>query len=47
MAEENKGKVKITIEVEINEGLLGTVKELMSSMPKMIEMFKSKGKESE
>ena len=40
MAEEKKGKVKITIEVEVNEALMGLVKDCMEGMPQMMEMFK-------
>ncbi len=40
MAEENSGKVKITIEVEVNEALMGIAKEVMGSMPEMMKMFK-------
>jgi len=40
MVEENSGKVKVTIEVEVNEALMGIAKELMESMPEMMKMFK-------
>jgi len=40
MVEENSGKVKVTIEVEVNEALMSIAKELMESMPEMMKMFK-------
>ena len=40
------GKVKITIDIEINETLMELAKEAMGNMPKMMEMMKKK-KESE
>jgi hypothetical protein len=33
MSEEKKGKLKITLEVEINEALMETSKEWMTKMP--------------
>ena len=36
MAEEKKGRVKITIEVEVNEPLMETMKEAMTKMPAMM-----------
>jgi hypothetical protein len=42
MSEEKKGHVRITVDVEINEELLGVIKEGMSKMHwKMPEMMKS------
>jgi len=38
MAEEKKGHVKVTMEVEINEPLMEIIKE----MPKMIPKFRKK-----
>lgn len=35
MSEEKKGKVKLTLEVEINEELMGVMKEGMANMSKM------------
>jgi hypothetical protein len=41
MAEEKKGKVKLTLEVEINEELMGVMKEGITKMHwKMPEMMK-------
>jgi hypothetical protein len=41
MSEEKKGKMKVTLEVEINEELMATMKEAMSKMHwKMPEMMK-------
>lgn len=40
MAEDNSGKVKITIEVEVNEALMGIAKECMTAMPEMMQLFK-------
>ena len=35
MMEEKSGKLKVTLEVEINEELMGVVKEGMTNMSKM------------
>ena len=41
MSEEKKGRVKVTLEVEINEELMGVMKEGMSKMHwKIPEMMK-------
>jgi len=41
MSEEKKGKLKVTLEVEINEELMGAMKEGLSKMHwKMPEMMK-------
>ena len=40
MAEEKKGRARITIEVEINEPLMEVLKESMTKMPKMMKMFR-------
>jgi hypothetical protein len=41
MSEEKKGKLKVTLEVEVNEELMGVIKEGMSKMHlKMPEMMK-------
>jgi hypothetical protein len=41
MSEEKKGKMKVTLEVEINEELMAAMKEAMSKMHwKMPEMMK-------
>jgi hypothetical protein len=45
MSEEKKGHVRITVDVEINEELLGVIKEGMSKMHwKMPEMMKREEK---
>jgi len=36
MAEEKKGRVKITIEVEVNEPFMDVMKETITKMPEMI-----------
>ena len=36
MAEEKKGRVKITIEAEINEALMEMLKESMANIPQMM-----------
>ncbi len=46
MAEEKKGHVKISIDIDINEPLMEMAKEAMANMPKMMEMMNKK-KESE
>ena len=38
------GKVKITIDVEVNEALMEMAKEAMTNMPNMMEMMKKKKK---
>ena len=37
MAEQKKGHVKLTVEVEINEALMEIVKESMKNMPQMMQ----------
>ena len=44
MAEEKKGRVKITIEAEINEPLMEMLKESMANMPQMMQMMAKQGK---
>ena len=39
MAEEKKGHVKVTMEVEINEALMEALKEAMKNMPQMGHMW--------
>jgi ferredoxin len=39
MAEEKKGHVKVTMEVEINEALMDVVKEAIKNMPQMAHMW--------
>ena len=36
MSEENKGKMKITVEIEFNETLMNSMKGFMTAMPKMM-----------
>jgi len=36
MSEERKGRVKLTLEVEINEPLMEAMKEMASKMPEVI-----------
>ncbi len=44
----NSGKVKITIEVEVNQQLMDLAKEAMSKMPmKMQEMWRGHGEKKE
>ena len=46
MSEDKKGKLKVTIEVEVNEQLMEMMKEAMSKMHwKMPEIMKRKGEE--
>ena len=46
MSEEKKGKMKVTLEVEINEELMNIMKEGISKMHlKMPEMMKRQGEE--
>ena len=40
MAEEKKGRAKITIEIEVNEELMDVMKEAMAMMPMMRQMFR-------
>jgi len=43
---EKKGKLKLTVEVEVNEELLGLAKEAIEKMPmRMQEMWKMHGGE--
>ena len=45
---EKKGKMKVTIEFEVNEELLNLAKEAMEKMPmKMQEMWKMHGEKKE
>lgn len=48
LAEQKKGHLKITMEVEINEALMEIVKESMKNMPQMMQkMVPSPGKSKE
>ena len=42
MADEKKGHVKITIEVEVNEALMELARESMEKMPEMVAKFRKK-----
>ena len=45
---EKKGKLKITLEVEVNQELLDLAKDAMSKMPmRMQEMWKGHGEKKE
>ena len=39
MAEEKKGHVKVTMEVEVNEALMEVIKESIKNMPQMSHMW--------
>jgi hypothetical protein len=41
VSEENKGRVKFTMEIEINEALMEMLKESMKNMPQMMQMWQS------
>ncbi len=46
MSEEKKGRLKVTLEVEVNEELMDVMKEAMSKMHwKMPEIMKRQGEE--
>jgi hypothetical protein len=46
MSEEKKGKLKVTLEVEVNEQLMEVMKDAMSKMQwKMPEIMKRQGEE--
>jgi hypothetical protein len=47
MAEEKKGHVKVTLEVEINPALMDMLKESMENMPHMIQMVTDQMKKKE
>jgi len=47
VAEENKGHVKITVDVEINSALMDMVKECMNNMPQAIQMIAEHQKKKE
>jgi hypothetical protein len=42
MVEEKKGRVKLTVEAEINEPLMEIIKEAMANMPQMMAQQKKK-----
>jgi hypothetical protein len=45
MAEEKKGHVKMTFEVEINEALMDLLKENMKNLPQMMQMWQMRREE--
>ena len=45
MAEEKKGHVKVTFEVEINEALMEVLKENMKNLPQMMQMWQMRREE--
>jgi hypothetical protein len=46
MSEDKKGRLKVTIEVEVNEALMDAMKDAMSKMHwKMPEIMKRQGEE--
>ena len=45
MAEEKKGHVKVTLDVEINAALMDMLKECIENMPHMIQMMTEQMKE--
>ena len=47
MAEEKKGHVKVTLDVEINAALMDMLKESMDNMPHMIQMLTDQRKKKE
>lgn len=42
MAEDKKGRVKITVEAEINEPLMEIIKESIANMPQMMAQQRKK-----
>jgi hypothetical protein len=45
LAEEKKGHVKVTFEVEINEALMDLIKENMKEMAQMMQMWQMRREE--
>jgi len=45
--EEKKGRVKITVESEINEPLMEIIKEAMANMPQMMQLMAAQQKKKE
>ena len=45
MAEEKKGRVKVTIDVEVNEALMDMAKQCVTNMPKMFAKLREKKQE--
>lgn len=44
MSEEKKGRMKFTIEVEVNEPLMDVVKEMATKMPEMVRHVREERK---
>ena len=44
MVEEKKGLIKVTLDVEINEELMGMLKESMENMPHMMQQVMAQRK---
>jgi hypothetical protein len=42
MAEEKKGNAKITIEIEVNEALMESIKGCVAMMPEMMKKLRKK-----
>jgi len=47
MAEEKKGHVKVTLDVEISPSLMDMLKECMQNMPQAIQMITEQRKKKE
>jgi hypothetical protein len=47
MAEERKGHVKVSVDVEINGPLMDMVKECMENLPQAIQMINEQRKKKE
>ena len=45
MAEEKKGHVKMTVELEINEALMDLLRENMKNLPQMMQMWQARREE--
>jgi hypothetical protein len=45
VSEEKKGRVKFTLEVEINEALMDIVRESMKNMPQTMQMLRTMRRE--
>ena len=47
MAAENKGHVKVSLDIEINEALMDMLKQSMENVPHMIQMMTEQRKKKE
>jgi hypothetical protein len=47
MAEEKKGHIKVTLDVEINAALMDVMKESIENMPHVIQMMTEQRKKKE